>query len=288
MLIPDKSRCDLHVHSNFSDGADSPSQLIAKAEAEYIRAVALTDHNTIGGVQDFLSAAENSKVIGVPGIEFTTEYNGIELHILGLFLKPDTYNEIENYAGQQLMRKEKSNEECVERLCRGGYCISYDKIKADNPDTSINRVHIAKELMDKGYIKSISEAFEGLLSTKGSFYMEPEKLSSLETINSIRNWGAAAVWAHPFLNMDETHIKEFIPRAIDCGLCGVETCYPLHTADQTQFLKELCSEKGLLESGGSDYHGDNKPDISIGMGTGGLFIEGYIYNRLYEYSLKQR
>ena len=276
------------MHSCFSDGADSPKKLVAKAEAMDISAIALTDHNTIGGLHEFIAAAENSKVIGVPGIEFTTDYNGTELHILGLFLKPDTYGDIEAYAGQQLKHKEKSNIECIERLCQGGYSISYDKIKADNPNTSINRVHIARELIKKGYIKSISEAFEDLLSTDGSFYREPEKLSSLGTISNIKSWGAAAVWAHPFLNMDKTQIKDFIPVAMDCGLCGVETCYPLYTQEQADFLKELCREKQMLESGGSDYHGDNKPDNPMGKGTGGMFIEGYMYNRLYEYVLKYK
>jgi len=288
MLISDRDMCDLHVHSSFSDGSDSPSELIAVAEADGIRAVALTDHNTIGGLKEFTSAAEKSKVIGVPGIEFTTEYNGIELHILGLFLKENTYSQIREYAAQQIKRKEKCNMECVERLRKGGYDISYEKIVSDNPDTSINRVHIAKELMNKGYISSVSEAFETLLSSKGEFYREPEKLSSLETISNIRSWGAVAVWAHPFLNMNEKEIVKFIPKAIDCGLAGIETFYPLFSSKQTDFLKKLVKGNGLLESGGSDYHGANKPDISMGMGTEGSHIEGYIYNKMYEYSMQQR
>lgn len=288
MLISDKDRCDLHVHSSFSDGSDSPTELIAIAEAEGIRAVALTDHNTIGGLKEFISASEGSKVIGVPGIEFTTEYNGTELHILGLFLKEDTFSQISEYAGEQLKRKEKSNMECIERLRGGGYDISYEKIIHDNPGKSINRVHIARELMNKGYISSVSEAFEALLSVKGEFYKEPEKLSSLETISNIGSWGAVAVWAHPFLNMKEKEIEDFVPKAMDCGLAGIETSYPLFTPQQSAFLKNLANEKGLLESGGSDYHGVNKPDIYMGMGTERSYIEGYIYNRLYEYSIRQR
>ncbi len=288
MLIPDKSICDLHVHSYFSDGVDSPEALIAKAEAENIRAIALTDHNTIGGVREFMALADGSGVIGVPGIEFTTEHEGMELHILGLFLKADTYDEIEAYVGEQLKRKEKSNIECVERLRQRGYNIEFQKIKDKTPATSINRVHIARELMEKGYVESVSQAFATLLSQKGSFYKAPKKLSSLDTINYIKSWGAAAVWAHPFLNMDKDEIINLIPRVIDCGLCGVETSYPLYTPCQAEFLKELCREKGLLESGGSDYHGDNKPENTLGRGTGGLFIEGYIYNRLHEYIIGQR
>lgn len=288
MLISDIGKCDLHVHSYFSDGSDSPTELIARAEAEGIRAVALTDHNTIGGLKEFASAAEKSKVIGVPGIEFTTEYNGTELHILGLFLKENTYREVSEYAVQQLKRKEKCNMECVERLRRGGYEISYEKIVSDNPDTSINRVHIAKELMNKGYIASVSEAFDTILSSKGEFYREPEKLSSLETIRNIRSWGAVAVWAHPFLNMNEKEIEFFLPKAMDCGLAGIETSYPLFSFQQSDYLKKLVKEKRLIESGGSDYHGANKPDISMGMGTEGSPIQGYIYNRLYEYCLQQR
>lgn len=288
MLISDKDRCDLHVHSSFSDGSDSPTELIARAENESIKALALTDHNTIGGLKEFISAAEKSEVIGVPGIEFTTEYEGTELHILGLFLKEYTYSQISEYAVQQLKRKEKCNMECIERLRRGGYDISYEKIISDNPGTSINRVHIARELMNKGYIDSVSQAFETLLSTKEGFYREPEKLSSLETISNIRAWGAVAVWAHPFLNMNEKEIEDFVPKAMDCGLVGIETCYPIFTPRQSAFLRKLVKEKGLLESGGSDYHGENKPDISMGMGTEGSYIKGYIYNRLYEYCLQQR
>lgn len=277
----------MHVHSCFSDGSDSPQELVKIAEDNDIKAIAITDHNTIGGLKEFMAAVEKSKVIGVPGIEFTTEYNGTELHILGLFLKRDTYSQINEYAGEQLKRKEKSNIECIERLRRGGYDISYEKIISDNPDTSINRVHIARELIRKGYIASVSEGFEILLSTKGEFYREPEKLSSLETISNIKEWGAVSIWAHPFLDMDEAGIRGFVPRAMDCGLAGIEAVYPLFTPWQSVFLKELVKEKGLLESGGSDYHGDNKPDISMGMGTEGMYIEGYIYNRLYKYSLKQ-
>ncbi len=272
--------CDLHIHSNFSDGTLTPAELMALAEKQNVSAVALCDHNTVDGLPDFMKAAEYSKVIAVNGIEISTEYNGTELHILGLFLPEDMFEEISDMMSRIKVFKEESNKKLVENLRNGGYLIDYDEIKSKNGGAYINRAHIAAELIEKGYFTDRKEAFDTVLSPDGGYYTPPERFKALEIIGYLNSIGAVPVWAHPFLDMNTEEIDAFLPIAKAHGLVGMETRYSEYS-EETQKTAELLAEKhGIKQSGGSDFHGGNKPDISLGSGKGNLEVPFEFYENL--------
>ncbi|MBR5880962.1 MAG: PHP domain-containing protein, partial [Clostridia bacterium] len=200
--------CDLHAHSVYSDGTSTPAELITLAKQAGLCAVALTDHNTVSGIPAFLSAAENSGVMPVPGIEVSTDYMGDELHIVGLFKSPDHLAEVEAYVAAYLQRKEQSNVDLCRNLCAAGYEVSYEKIKSATPDGTVNRALIAAELMRLGYVESIKAAFSTLLSKKGGFYHEPQRPEALEVIPKLIEFDAVPILAHPFLSLDEPKLRE--------------------------------------------------------------------------------
>lgn len=264
--------CDLHAHSVYSDGTSTPAELITLAKQAGLCAVALTDHNTVSGIPAFLSAAENSGVMPVPGIEVSTDYMGDELHIVGLFKSPDHLAEVEAYVAAYLQRKEQSNVDLCRNLCAAGYEVSYEKIKSATPDGTVNRALIAAELMRLGYVESIKAAFSTLLSKKGGYYHEPQRPEALEVIPKLIEFDAVPILAHPFLSLDEPKLREFLPKAKAVGLVGMETNYSTFSPEQTALAHDLVKEFDLKPGGGSDYHGTNKPDIRIGIGRGNLQV----------------
>ena len=264
--------CDLHTHSVFSDGTFTPAELIAGAKQAGLSAIALTDHNTVAGLPAFVAAAEDSGVEAVPGVEFSTEYRDIELHILALFVKPEHYAPITALMDDMLRRKEESNIALVEALNRAGYALDYEKIKAQTPNGQINRAHIAAELTALGYTESIQAAFKQLLSPKRGYYHPPKRIGSYEAIRFIKELGCVAVLAHPFLNLDEEALRAFLPAAVEAGLDGMETAYSKYSAETAALAEQIAAEFGLKSSGGSDFHGENKPDIALGVGRGELKI----------------
>ena len=272
--------CDLHVHSTFSDGTLTPAELVRLAEKENISAVALCDHNTVDGLKDFINAGKNSDVITIPGIEISTEFNNKERHILGLFLPEEKFDEISQMMSRIKIFKEESNENLVRNLRNGGYMIDYDEIKSKNVGAYINRAHIAKALVEKGYFESINEAFAKVLSPDGPFYTPSKRFKALEIIQYLSSIGAVPVCAHPFLGMDTPEVDEFLEFAKQNGLVGMETIYSEYDQETQKTAQMLAEKHGLLQSGGSDFHGDNKPDISMGVGKGNLVIPYEFYEKL--------
>ena len=264
--------CDLHTHSYYSDGSFSPSQLLEKACETGISAVALTDHNCVSGLPEFMEAAEAFPVEAVPGVEFSTEYRGVELHILALFVAPEYYPDIKVRLEDFRIRKERSNLELVDRLIAAGIPLDYDTLSRMGKDSYINRAHIAQELTRLGYTASVQEAFKTYLRPGGGFYTPPVRPDAYETIRFIKSIGAVAVLAHPFLNLEEEQLRQFLPEAVSCGLDAMEVLYPKYTPETTALAGKIAEEYGILPSGGSDFHGAAKPDIQLGFGRGELRV----------------
>lgn len=264
--------CDLHTHSNCSDGTLTPAALASSARDAGLSAIALTDHNTVAGLPEFIKACEDFHIEAVPGVEISTVYDGIELHILGLYIPEKAFAVVENYVAQYNIRKEQSNRALVARLREAGYLIDYDEIVAGTPDGHINRALIAKALLDKGYVGSVKEAFSSLLKEGKGFYVPPVRVGALEAVTFIKSIGAVSVWAHSFLQMDEDGARRFLSEAVPVGLVGMETRYSLYDAETEAMADRLVAEFDILPSGGSDFHGEVKPDIKLGIGKGNLQI----------------
>ena len=263
--------CDLHSHSHFSDGTCSPAELIRQGEALGLSAVALCDHNTVAGLPAFMTAAENSPVEGIPGVELSTQYGETELHILGLFVRPETYLQITNLLEDLLRAKEESNRALVARLNAAGFAMDYERIKSAS-EGFVNRAMIGAEMTRLGYTESVKAAFKEYLNESKGFYVPPRRLDAFDAIRFIKSIGAVAVLAHPFLNLDEAGLREFLPQAVEAGLDGMEVLYPKFSPEETTLAEQIAKEFHLLPSGGSDYHGDNKPDIRLGVGRGDLRV----------------
>lgn len=274
---------DLHTHSFYSDGTLTPAELLDLAEKSGLAAVALTDHNTVEGLAEFMNAAEGRAVEAVPGIEFSVDYNGGELHLLGLFIGPHAYEEITARMEEDLRRKEASNLALIDALAKGGYPLDYEAIKASTPKGMVNRARIALAMIEAGYISSRQEGFDTILAPGNGYYVPPERIDVFDVIAMIRRLGGVSVLAHPWLNLkEESKLRAFLEKAVPMGLDGMETSYSLFDEEMTARLEALADEFGLLRSGGSDFHGGTKPDLSIGTGKGSLAIPLRYYSALKE------
>lgn len=278
--------CDLHTHSTFSDGTCTPEEIISAAQKLGLTAVALCDHNDVDGLPRFLSAARGGRVSAVAGTEISTSYGGTELHILGLFIPESGWTAVRELTAKMRRSKEESNLALERRLRAGGYAVDYAAMKAANPDRYLNRAHFAAELTRLGYTPSISAAFRTLLAAGAGYYEPPELTDAFEAVSLLRETGAVPVLAHPLLKLDAAGLRRFLPRAKQRGLLGIETRYPLFSAQDERTADEAAEEYGLLPSGGSDFHGSNKPDIALGSSRGALDVPDAWYEALLEASEK--
>lgn len=275
-------KCDLHTHSNYSDGTDTPVEIITKAKALGLYAIALTDHNTVAGLEEFTSEAVRQNIKSVAGIEISCEYKGQELHLLGLFIAPEYYERIESVMQRVRFAKDKSNAELVKRLNGAGYNINYPDIKKRLNSENINRSHIAEEMLLKGYIGSVNEAMDTVLSREYGFYIPPPRLQLLDMIGFLRECNALPIIAHPLKDIDETELRALLPDAIEAGLAGIETLHSSYTEDKKALAEHIADEYSLAKSGGSDYHGSKKPLVSLGVGKGDISVPSTFYNKLLE------
>lgn len=278
--------CDLHTHSVFSDGTWTPEALLAEAERIGLGAIALTDHNTVAGLHFFLEAAKGRAVEAIPGVEFSSDYGSKDVHIVALFVKPEHYDTITAVLADAQERKERSNRELVENLAAAGITMDYDAIK-EAASGSINRAHIAGEMVRLGYAESVKDAFNRYLAPEHGFYHPPKRMTSFEAIDFIKSLGAVAVLAHPLLTFDEKMLREFLQEAVTHGLDAMETEYSTYDEQTTDLARSIAGEFEIASSGGSDFHGDRKPDIFLGTGKGTLAVPVTILEELRRISAKK-
>ena len=272
--------CDLHCHSTFSDGTLTPTELIALAKKQGLSALALTDHNTAGGLPEFVEAGRKAGLTAVAGCEFSTEYDGRELHVVGLFFPERAWAEIDDFVEHMHEAKRNANRKLISALRADGYDVTYEEAAALTETGDFNRAHIARVLLAKGQVESVKAAFDSILSEGGGYYVPARKLSSISTIRFIKMYGGVAVLAHPFLNLDYDGLLGFLPEAKKAGLDAIETRYTEFDGETTRKADELAERFGLLHSGGSDFHGETKPNISLGTGYGDLCVPYGYYEAL--------
>ncbi|MBQ6559224.1 MAG: PHP domain-containing protein [Erysipelotrichaceae bacterium] len=275
-----EKRCDLHSHSNFSDGTLTPTELVRLAEKQGLSALALTDHNSSRGLKEFMEAGSHSDVITVPGCEFTTEWREKEVHIVGLFFQEKDWQEIEDFMELAVIAKRNSNYKLIENLQKAGYEVTYEEAAALTDADEFNRTHVARVLVAKGYLKTIAEGFDTILKKGNGFYEPAKRITSVAAINFIKVCGAVAILAHPLLNLTEGELLEFLPQAKEAGLDAIETRYSEFTRDMSETVRMLAERFDLKESGGSDFHGTTKPGIELGTGRGDLLVPYSFYEEL--------
>ncbi len=270
--------CDLHTHSNCSDGSFSPAEIIAEAKKSSLT-VALTDHDTIKGLPEFMSEAEKQGVTAVAGIEISANYEGNEIHLLGLFIEPQEYERIEKLTAKIHSFKEISHRNLIKNLNAAGYDIDYEAVKKHGKN-NLNRVHFALELCKKGYVSSITESFEKLLDESKGFYVPGERVELTDAIKYLRESNVLPVLAHPLQYHGEKFIRKLLPDTIKAGLVGIEIFHSSYDEEKQRLAAKIAEDFGLAPSGGSDFHGERKEKIRLGTGAGNLAIPIEIYENL--------
>ena len=274
--------CDLHLHSHYSDGTFSPCEVVSQAKALGLSPIALTDHNTVKGLDEFIAESEKQGIEPIAGIEFSVDYKGKELHLLAYGISKKYFAEIEEKMDEYLKIRERSNRAMVDALCEGGYLIDYDEIYRKSGNGYVNRAHIGAELVEKGYCTTVREAFATLLS-KDSPYFRPRVFPNVfDMIDYIGEIGAVSILAHPFLQFNEENLREFLREAKKHGLCGMETVYTEFSNEQVALAKAIAQEFDMIEGGGSDFHGWTKPDVAMGVGFGNLRVPASIADKIKE------
>ena len=263
---------DLHVHSTESDGTLTPEDLVAEAKKAGLAAFALTDHDTCQGVCKAMPLAASAGIELIPGIELSTNYHGKEVHIVGLYIDIENEQLLKKTAEYQKCRSER-NALMVEALQKEGLSITMEELVAENPDCVITRANIARFLYEHGKIKSVREAFDRYIGDHCKCYVGRLKVASTDAVRLIKEAGGTAILAHPLLyGLSNTNLQKMIDELKPAGLDGLEAIYSTYTTGEEQQMKRLARENGLLISGGSDFHGSNKPDIALGRGRGHLYI----------------
>lgn len=250
---------DLHLHTIYSDGTYTPEKLIADAFKQDLSCVSITDHDTVSGIALTVEEGRKKNIEVLPGIELTTEFEGTEVHILGYLF---------DYQSELLAKKlEILNKNRIERV----YKIT-DKLKDLginlDPEAVFNlakggspgRLHIARAMAASGLVGSTYEAFKKYIGDKCPAYVAGFRLSPQEGIGLIRNIGGIAVLAHPYVITRDDLILQFV----DFGLMGIEVYYPEHSQSMINFYLQQAKQYGLLVTGGSDCHGEAKPEIKLG------------------------
>lgn len=279
---------DLHVHSNASDGTDTPAELVKRAVSIDLSAFALTDHDTIAGIREAMDAAKAYKKQGkmihvIPGIELSVAYKGTDIHILGLCI--DYRNEAFcNALNKVKEERDRRNEKMAENLAKAGIDISIDKLREEDKDAVLTRAHFAKYLVKTGIVETNQEAFSKFLSSDGPYYVPREYLSPKKGIDLIKMAGGVPVLAHPLLyKLSDARLNELIKDLKEDGLVGIETFYSMNTGFDEAYVKKLANKYDLLMTGGSDYHGTVKPLIKLGVGKGNLKIPYSLLEKLENY-----
>lgn len=274
---------DLHVHSTCSDGTYTPAELAAYAAQKGLAAFALTDHDTTEGLSEAALAAQRAGVEFVPGIEFSTDYQGRDIHILGLCIHPEQEGFSRQIRSFQESRDER-NEEMARRLReREGFDISLAKLREAYGEAVLTRAHFGRWLFEKGYVTSIKEAFALYIGDDCPCFVPRERTDPKRAIGLILEAGGIPVLAHPLLYHLTDDALEALARDLkEAGLIGLEAVYSSNTGTDENRMRQLARRLELKISGGSDFHGKNKPLIDLGSGRGNLKIPYEILERLRE------
>ena len=242
---------ELHSHTTCSDGSLTPTELVNFAAEQGVKALAITDHDTMAGWAEATAAAESLNLEIVPGLELSTVYNGRSMHILGFYPDPDR---LAAPLQERVEGRKRRARKMADKLAELGYPIELpDMSGAMAP----GRPHVANALRQAGHVNSHNEAFERFLKDDGPAYVPYEKFTAQEGIGLLLSCGAVPVWAHPCIFRGGT-VETILPELIEAGLMGIEVYHPTHSVSQTRKLEEYCQTHNLLMTGGSDYHGPKK------------------------------
>lgn len=259
---------DLHTHSTASDGTFPPREVLRLAKERRLKALALTDHDTIAGLPEAVAAGQEFGIEVIPGVEISAKHPQGSMHILGYFLDYENDRLAQRLAVLQQARKDR-NPRIIAKLNQLGIPLTMEQVERISGGGQVGRPHIARALYQGGFVRSLQEAFDIYLGNNGRAYVSKFRFSPDEAIAMIRDARGIPVLAHPFtlgLETSET-LRPLLKELMALGLAGIECYYPEHSSGQEGLYLFLARELGLLITGGSDFHGDNKPEVNLGRIT---------------------
>jgi 3',5'-nucleoside bisphosphate phosphatase len=263
---------DLHCHSTFSDGSLPPEQLVEEAVKINLTALALTDHDTTAGLPRFFAAGEGQPIELVPGVELSVDCSSGLMHMLGYWMdteNPELIRQMEWVRNGREMR----NREMLEKLNALDFTMTWEEVTAYAGEDVVGRPHFAQVMLEKGYAKDKNECFDKWLGDGKPGYADRPRLTAEVAVELIRQAGGVAVLAHPFtLHIGNDKMGALLKELAGVGLSGVECYYSEHSADLTEEFLEMAKAADLVPTGGSDFHGEVSPGISLGTGFGGLNV----------------
>lgn len=265
---------DLHTHTTASDGTFKPMELIEKAKLIGLEALAITDHDTISGFQQIDETVEKDpKLLLIKGVEISAEYPTDSLHILGFNFKDS--EKVAQVLNELIDYRNKRNELILEKMNNHGFKVTMEELKKIAKGKAVGRPHFARLLVEKGYVQSMDEAFQRYLKDGGLFFVEKRRLKSEEAIELIKEAGGIAILAHPYQILKDgkpfpiapsvDSLEDFIKYLKFKGLDGIEAYYSTHTNSQIDELLKIAEKHDLLITAGSDFHGDNRPNVKLGL-----------------------
>lgn len=245
---------DLHLHSFNSDGEATYLELIQRAKKLKLDAVALTDHDTLCGVSDFLQECKKHNLKAISGIELST-YKDTEIHILGYNIEPDRPNPLNRELVNLSKARAKRMQMILDKLKQFDINISYDEIIANFNTHSVSRFHIARLMVKKGYVKTKEEAYSLYLGANRPAFVDFYHFDPCEAVEIIDQSGGVPVLAHPSrINLDKVDLENLVKKLTDAGLKGIESYYPAHSKNTIKFCKQLAEKYNLINTNGSDTH----------------------------------
>ncbi len=265
---------DLHSHSTYSDGTSTPEELLRKANNNNLKALALSDHDTVAGIPGFLKAADKYPgLLAIAGVEISTLYFNREIHIIGLFLDHSCV-ELREFLNDIQSRRRLRNELMAEKLTSLGYATTIETIRKLAKGQIVGRPHFADYLLTNYDFEDSREVFDKLLKRGAPAFVARSLPAPERAIKVIHQAGGIAVWAHPIYrkSKERSWCRRMLKYLVPAGLDAIEAYYTQFNKQQTRIIKELAVEFDIALAGGSDYHGSHHPDVSLGFGYGELRV----------------
>lgn len=275
------SRIDLHTHTSSSDGVLTSGELMALAAKKDLRAIAITDHDTVAGLEAGEQAAAEYGIEFVPGIEISALYNKKEVHLLGLFIDR-TNDRLTDAIRNWLMSRRERNSEMLQRLADAGVYIDTERLmRVAGAAEAITRAHFARAIVDGGSCGSTGEAFEKYLQPGRPTYVARGAVSAADAIAVIRQANGIPILAHPLrYKLDLSQVGQLVKSMVADGLMGLECYYSGHRFHEQEQLKKMAEKNRLCISGGSDFHGGSHDGAGLGTGYGRLHVPYSVYSEL--------
>jgi hypothetical protein len=261
---------DLHTHTTYSDGTFSPRAVVELAARIRLSAVAVTDHDSVDGIDEALAAGGKLAVEVVPGVEINLEHAQMTVDLLGYFPGEAPGAELRRQLTELRHYRDVRNAQILERLQTLGYPVEPDELAAIAGSGAAGRPHIGEAMRRRGYVASITEAFERFLARGAPAWADRRRLSLPAAVRLVRRADGVAVIAHPgIIRTDEAGLARLVGEARRCGVGGLECFYPEHDQQTVARCLALAATNGLVPTGGSDFHGQTKPDVRLGCANDG-------------------